>query len=187
MRDNYHGYKPVRGTKQIERKERPKPILRGVPKKAKLWVLITCSIPRSHLLVIKRRAPSRPQHNLTNKSSRLSRSEFEFEHLYENLPKLKAGLHSLPQVDADLPEVNLEANSDAISSEIRMTYYKKYIEGNEPEDNVALKLKRAYNEKYLREEDARNQLLVGDRGSKNQPIRAKHCQTSIRQNRLLQQ
>jgi len=60
-----------------------------------------------------------------------SKSQCELKHQYENLPKLKAGLHRLPEVNADLPELNLEANSEAISSQIRMTYYKKYIE-NEP-------------------------------------------------------
>ena len=69
----------------------------------------------------------------------------------------KTGLQRLPEVDADLPEVNLKANSEAILSEIRMTYSQKYIENeppamlaaesavpdNEPEKNVALKLNKA--------------------------------------------
>ena len=80
---------------------------------------------------------------------------------------MKAGLHRLPEVDADLPEVNFDANPEAIAAEIRITYYKKYIE-NEPsvvvppvvelpivaaesaepeidhEENVALKLNQAH-------------------------------------------
>ena len=49
---------------------------------------------------------------------------------------MKAGLHRLPEVDADLPEVNFQANPEAIAAEIRITYYKKYIE-NEPPVVVA--------------------------------------------------
>ena len=128
------------------------------------------------------------------------REQVSQSHQFGNLPKLKAALHRLPEVDADLSEVNFEANSQAISSEIRIIYYKKYIENKppdvvaaesaeteiEPEENVVLKLNQAYIEKHIfREEGARNQLLVGDRVSKNQPIRAKHCQTSIRHNHSL--